>query len=99
MNKAKAMILELRDGEDFNEAYANNQVVAHEQTIELYRDYLKNGQNSDLKQFAEKCYPRSRSICSRPNNSKPDMSSKTDPTAATYTASGRRQSMGPWRAA
>jgi putative membrane protein len=57
MNKAKAMILELRDGEDFNEAYANNQVVAHEQTIELYRDYLKNGQNSDLKQFAEKMLP------------------------------------------
>lgn len=57
MNKAKAMILELRDGEDFNEAYANNQVVAHEQTIELYRDYLKKGQNSDLKQFAEKMLP------------------------------------------
>lgn len=37
MNKAKAMILQVRDGENFDEAYANNQVVAHEQTIELYR--------------------------------------------------------------
>lgn len=53
MDKAKAMILQLRDGENFDEAYANNQVVAHEQTIELYREYAQNGENTELKQFAE----------------------------------------------
>jgi len=58
MNKAKAMILELRDGEDFNEAYANNQVVAHEQTIELFREYARNGENAELKQFAESTLPK-----------------------------------------
>lgn len=58
MDKAKAMILELRDGEDFNEAYANNQVVAHEQTIELFRDYLQSGENPDLRQYAETTLPK-----------------------------------------
>lgn len=52
MDKAKAMILKLRDGENFDKAYANNQVMAHEQTIELYREYAKNGENAELKQFA-----------------------------------------------
>lgn len=53
MDKAKAMILQLRDGENFDQAYANNQVVAHEQTIELYREYARNGENPELKKFAE----------------------------------------------
>jgi putative membrane protein len=53
MDKAKAMILKLRDGENFDEAYANNQVTAHEQTIELYREYAQDGENAQLKQFAE----------------------------------------------
>lgn len=53
MDKAKAMILKMRDGENFDKAYANNQVTAHEQTIELYREYAENGENADLKQFAE----------------------------------------------
>ena len=57
MDKAKAMVLKLRDGENFDKAYANNQVVAHEQTIELYRDYAKNGENAQLKQFAESTLP------------------------------------------
>ncbi|KKJ95015.1 DUF4142 domain-containing protein [Stutzerimonas kunmingensis] len=58
MDKAKAMILKLRDGENFDEAYANNQVVAHEQTIEMYQDYVEGGENADLKQFAQKTLPK-----------------------------------------
>ena len=58
MDKAKAMILKLRDGENFDEAYANNQVVAHEQTIEMYQDYVESGENADLKQFAQKTLPK-----------------------------------------
>lgn len=57
MDRAKAMILQLRDGENFDQAYANNQVVAHEQTIELYRDYIQDGENADLKRFAEQTLP------------------------------------------
>ncbi len=53
MNKAKAMILKLREGESFDEAYANNQVVAHEQTIELFRSYIQEGQDQEIKAFAQ----------------------------------------------
>lgn len=58
MDKAKAMILQLRDGENFDKAYANNQVVAHEQTIELFRDYIEQGENADLKAFAQSTLPK-----------------------------------------
>lgn len=42
MDQGKAMILEMRDGEGFNEAYINNQVTAHEQTIELFEEASRN---------------------------------------------------------
>jgi putative membrane protein len=58
MDKAKAMILKLRDGENFDEAYANNQVVAHEQFIEMLREYMKSGENAELKQFAQSTLPK-----------------------------------------
>src|SRR3546814_13844408 len=58
MDKAKAMILKLRDGENFDEAYANNQVDAHDQTSEMYQDYVEGGENADLKQFAQKTLPK-----------------------------------------
>lgn len=58
MDKAKAMILKLRDGESFDQAYANNQVVAHEQTIELFRNYAEQGENADLKAFAQSTLPK-----------------------------------------
>lgn len=34
--KAKALVLKQRDGESFDEAYANNQVKAHKDAIELF---------------------------------------------------------------
>ena len=58
MDKAKAMILKLRDGDNFDEAYANNQVAAHEQTIEMYREYVEDGENGELKKFAEQTLPK-----------------------------------------
>ena len=58
MDKAKAMILKMRDGENFDQAYANNQVVAHEQTIELFRSYIEQGDNADLKAFAQSPLPK-----------------------------------------
>ncbi|UUD65316.1 DUF4142 domain-containing protein [Pseudomonas seleniipraecipitans] len=57
MNKAKAMILQVRDGENFDEAYANNQVVAHEQTIELFRKASKSD-DAEVSAWAEKTLPK-----------------------------------------
>lgn len=56
-DKAKAMILKQRDGEDFETAYANNQVAAHEQTIELFSSYIETGKNAALKAFAQQTLP------------------------------------------
>ncbi|TRX75910.1 DUF4142 domain-containing protein [Pseudomonas mangiferae] len=58
MNKAKAFILKLRDGESFDEAYANNQVKAHEATIELFRDEAETADDAELKAFAKKTLPK-----------------------------------------
>ena len=49
MDKAKTMILELRSAKSFDQAYANNQVKAHEATIEIFQDEIKNGDDADLK--------------------------------------------------
>lgn len=57
MNKAKAMVLKLRSGESFDEAYANNQVMAHEQTIELFRQAAKEVDDDELKAFANDKLP------------------------------------------
>lgn len=57
MDKAKAMILELRSAKSFDQAYANNQVKAHEATIELFNTYVNEGTDADLKAFAQKTLP------------------------------------------
>lgn len=57
MNKAKATILKLRDGESFDEAYANNQVMAHEQTIELFQRGASS-KDAEIKAFAQKTLPK-----------------------------------------
>ena len=57
MNKAKAFILKQRDGQSFDEAYANNQVMAHEQTIELFQKATRMN-DPELKAFAQKTLPK-----------------------------------------
>ena len=57
MNKAKGMILEMRDGEDFDQAYARNQVNAHEQAIELYREAAQGVNDEALQAFAKEKLP------------------------------------------
>ena len=56
MNQAKAFILKQRDGESFDKAYANNQVMAHENTIELFQHATKM-KDAQLKAFAQKTLP------------------------------------------
>lgn len=58
MSKAKALILQLREGESFDEAYANNQVAAHEATIELFRNASQNMEDAELKAFATQTLPK-----------------------------------------
>jgi putative membrane protein len=58
MDKAKAMILELRSAKSFDQAYANNQVKAHEATIKLFEEEAANGKDADLKAFATETLPK-----------------------------------------
>jgi putative membrane protein len=58
MDKAKSMILELRSAKSFDQAYANNQVKAHEATIALFEDEAANGKDADLKAFAAETLPK-----------------------------------------
>jgi putative membrane protein len=60
MAKAKALILQLRSGESFDQAYANNQVVAHEKSVELYEGAAKGVEDADLKAFASEQLPTLR---------------------------------------
>jgi|GEM_PF-529663 len=57
MNQAKAMVLKVRNGESFDEAYANNQVMAHKQTIKLFQN-ASNMKDAELKAFAQKTLPK-----------------------------------------
>lgn len=61
MDKAKAMILDLRSAKSFDQAYANNQVKAHEATIEIFQDEIKNGDDAQLKAFATATLPKLQS--------------------------------------
>jgi putative membrane protein len=58
LDKAKAMILDLRSAKSFDQAYANNQVKAHEATIEIFEDEIKNGDDDQLKTFATETLPK-----------------------------------------
>jgi len=58
VDKAKAMILELRSAKSFDQAYANNQVKAHEATIALFEEEASNGKDADLKAFAVETLPK-----------------------------------------
>jgi putative membrane protein len=54
--KAKTLLLEMRD-ESFDKAYANNQVVAHEKTVELFKKEAESSDKPELKAFAQKTLP------------------------------------------
>ncbi|SDS57025.1 Predicted outer membrane protein [Halopseudomonas litoralis] len=57
MDKAKTMILEAREGESFDAAYANNQVAAHEQTIELFEKAARSD-DAEVAAFAKETLPK-----------------------------------------
>lgn len=57
MNKAKAYILKQRDGESFDEAFAENQVEAHKDAIELFKEAAVSD-DAELAAFAAKTLPK-----------------------------------------
>jgi putative membrane protein len=57
LTKAKAFILKQRDGQSFDEAYANNQVKAHKETIELFNKAAASP-DVDLAAFAVATLPK-----------------------------------------
>lgn len=57
MDKAKTLILQARDGESFDAAYANNQVNAHEQTIELF-ERASRSEDAEIAAFARETLPK-----------------------------------------
>lgn len=57
MDRVKEKALETREGESFDEGYANNQVSAHEEAVELFRNAAANIQDKDLNMFAKTKVP------------------------------------------
>lgn len=43
--------------ETFDKAYANQQVDAHQEAVDLFKKYAARGDDPDVKQFAEKTLP------------------------------------------
>ena len=57
VNQAKAMILKLRGEASFDKAYMNNQVVAHQQTIELFQK-AAGSDDAEIAAFAKETLPK-----------------------------------------
>lgn len=57
MDRARAMMLSVRDGESFDEAYIENQINAHEESIELF-ERAAHSSNSDIQTFAAEKLPK-----------------------------------------
>jgi putative membrane protein len=58
-SKHQGMIDDLNEAkpEDFDETYAKQQVNGHEDAVDLFEKYAKDGDNGNLKQFAQKTLP------------------------------------------
>lgn len=57
MDRVKKLILEYREG-SFDKAYANNQVSAHEETLELFQEQAQNADVPPLQDYAKKYLPK-----------------------------------------
>tara|TARA_R110000764_G_scaffold73979_1_gene150502 strand:- start:32 stop:541 length:510 start_codon:yes stop_codon:yes gene_type:complete len=54
--QAEQLLLQLRDGDDFDQAYLENQIVAHQQAIALY-NRAAQVENEQIVSFAEATLP------------------------------------------
>lgn len=87
IDKAKAMILELRGAKSFDQAYANNQVNAHEAAVKLFDEYAKDGKDAELRAFAEQTLPTLRTHLEKARElAHAHGGSSVDPAATTRDA-------------
>jgi len=56
MDMAKAMMLSIRNDESFDDAYIENQINAHEETIELF-ERASHSDNDAIRAFAREKLP------------------------------------------
>jgi len=77
LDRAKTMILQVRGGESFDEAYINNQIVAHEQSIALFKRGAKSD-NAEIRQFAETTLPKLEKHLDMATELKNEMASAAD---------------------
>lgn len=56
-DQAKTAILKQREGESFDEAYANNQVAAHRKAIDFYKK-ASNSDDTEVRTFAVATLPK-----------------------------------------
>jgi putative membrane protein len=49
--------LNAASNDDFDKTYAKQQVDAHQEAVDLFDSYAKNGDNAAVKQFAQKTLP------------------------------------------
>ncbi|QJR81680.1 DUF4142 domain-containing protein [Alteromonas pelagimontana] len=57
VSKAKKLMMEQRDDQSFDEAYAESQVEAHEDTIELFKQAAMSD-DAEIAAFAKKTLPK-----------------------------------------
>lgn len=57
MDQAKAKILEMREAESFDRAYINNQVNAHQDAVDLFKQ-AANSENAAIANFAKQTLPK-----------------------------------------
>ncbi len=53
----KQMLDKLEASDNMTETYDQQQLTAHQKTVDLFQQYAKQGDNDELKQFAEETLP------------------------------------------
>ncbi len=56
LDQAQRMILRVRDGESFHEAYANNQIADHQELVDLFSRVARSD-HGEVSRFAENALP------------------------------------------
>ena len=57
-HKAKAELLEHKNGKDFDTAYVDGQIKDHEATVELLQKEITSGKDAEAKAFAKETLPK-----------------------------------------
>ncbi|WP_191486469.1 DUF4142 domain-containing protein [Pseudomonas sp. FEN] len=58
LDRARKLILQVQEGESFDIAYVANQIKAHEDAIQLFKDEAESSESPELKAFAIQTLPK-----------------------------------------